>query len=91
MVFPIKVELSSLCISLKEFVSDEDYRVARLAQLDLLDNSIKKDYDHLQIYQTRIKRKYKKVHPHEFEVWSSWKIHGINRTERRKENLKSTS
>ena len=36
-VLPIEVELPSLHISLRGQISDEEYRVARLTQLDLLD------------------------------------------------------
>ena len=36
-VLPIEVELPSLHISLQGKISDEEYRVARLTQLDLLD------------------------------------------------------
>lgn len=66
---PIEVELPSLCIYLKDFVSNEDYRVERLVQLDLLDGQHQKAYDHMQIYQICLKRQYqKKVHHREFEV-----------------------
>ena len=36
-VLTIEVELPSLCISLRGQISDEEYRVARFTQLDLLD------------------------------------------------------
>ncbi|XP_059073195.1 uncharacterized protein LOC131874010 [Cryptomeria japonica] len=36
-IFPIEVDLSSLRISLKNIISDEDHRVARLQELELFD------------------------------------------------------
>ncbi|KAH9326823.1 hypothetical protein KI387_007001, partial [Taxus chinensis] len=36
-VLPLEVQIPSLRVSLREFVSDEDYHQNRLAQLELLD------------------------------------------------------
>jgi transposase InsO family protein len=63
-VLPIKFELPSLCISLRGQIFDEDYRVARLTQLDLLDEKCQQAYDHLMVYQNYLKHNFnKKVHP----------------------------
>ena len=63
-VLPIEVELPSLRISLQGQISDEEYKVARLTQLDLLDEKWQQAYDHLTVYQTHLKRNFnKKVLP----------------------------
>ena len=68
-VLPIEVELPSLRISLRGQISNDDYRVARLTQLDLLDEKRQQAYDHLTIYQNHLKRNFnKKVHPRQFQV-----------------------
>ena len=68
-VLPIEVELPSLHISLQGQISDEEYRVARLTQLDLLDEKRQQAYDHLIVYQTHLKRNFnKKVLPQHFHL-----------------------
>lgn len=54
---------------MKNYIIDEDYCVARLTQLDLLDEKRKQAYDHLIMYQNYLKWSFnKKVHPHNFQV-----------------------
>ena len=49
-------------------ISDDEYRVARLTQLDLLDEKRQQAYDHLTVYQNRLKRNFhKKVLPRHFQ------------------------
>ena len=68
-VLPIEVELPSLCISLRGQILDDDYRVAQLTQLDLLDEKRQQAYDHLTVYQNYLKHNFnKKVHPRQFQV-----------------------
>ena len=63
-VLPIEVELPSLRISLQGQISDEEYRLARLTQQDLLDKKRQQAYDHLIVYQTHLKMNFnKKVLP----------------------------
>lgn len=59
-ILPIEFELPSLCISLQRQISDEEYRVARLTQLDLLDEKCQEAYDHLTVYQDRLKKHFNK-------------------------------
>ena len=67
-VLPIEVEFPSLRISLRGQISDDEYRVARLTQLDLLDEKRQQSYDHLTVYQNRLKRNFhKKVLPRHFQ------------------------
>ncbi|KAH9311264.1 hypothetical protein KI387_026299, partial [Taxus chinensis] len=47
-VLPLEVQIPSLRVSLREFVSDEDYRQNRLAQLELLDERCLNALDHHQ-------------------------------------------
>lgn len=66
---PVEVELPSLSISLKNIISDEDHRVARLQELELLDEKRQTALNHLQGYQNRMRRSYnKRVRPRHFEV-----------------------
>jgi hypothetical protein len=58
-VLPIEVEPPSLCISLRGQISDEEYRVAHLTQLDLLDEKRQHAYDHLMVYQSLLKHNFK--------------------------------
>ena len=68
-VLPLEVEIPSLRISLKNLISDEDYRVARLNELELLDERRQQAFNHLQGYQNCLRRNYhKKVKPRTFEV-----------------------
>ncbi|KAH9306049.1 hypothetical protein KI387_010453, partial [Taxus chinensis] len=68
-VLPLEVQMPSLCVSLREFVSDEDYRQNRLAQLELLDEQHLNALEHHQVYLEHIKRAYNKHLQHrDFEI-----------------------
>ncbi|KAH9296206.1 hypothetical protein KI387_039794, partial [Taxus chinensis] len=69
-IIPLEVELPSLRISLRDYLDkDEDYRVARLAELELLDEKRIRVLNHLKVYQNRVSRGYKKCIIHqEFDV-----------------------
>ncbi|KAH9295443.1 hypothetical protein KI387_039031, partial [Taxus chinensis] len=48
-IIPLEVELPSLRISLRDYLDkDEDYRVARLAELELLDEKRMRALNHLK-------------------------------------------
>ena len=50
-------------------ILDEEYRVARINQLDLLDEKRQQAYDHLTVYQTHLKKNLnKKVLPQHFQL-----------------------
>ncbi|KAH9293958.1 hypothetical protein KI387_040839, partial [Taxus chinensis] len=59
-VLPLEVQIPSLRVSLREFVSDEDYRQNRLAQLELLDERHLNALEHHQVYLEHVKRAYNK-------------------------------
>ena len=64
----VKLELSALHISLQGQILNEDYKVAKLIQLDLLYEKRKQAYDHLMVYQSCLKRNFnKQVHPRSFQ------------------------
>ncbi|KAH9294692.1 hypothetical protein KI387_038280, partial [Taxus chinensis] len=69
-IIPLEIELPSLRISLWDYLDkDEDYRVARLAELELLDEKHMWALNHLKVYQNRVSRGYNKwIIPHQFEV-----------------------
>ena len=68
-VLPIEVEIPSLRIRMHGLVTDEDYRLSRLQELELLDECGQVAYDHLRVYQKRMSRGYnKKVRHREFQV-----------------------
>ncbi|KAH9324037.1 hypothetical protein KI387_004215, partial [Taxus chinensis] len=69
-IIPLEVELPSLRISLRDYLDkDEDYRVARLAELELLDERRIRALNHLKVYQNRVSRGYNKCIIHrEFDV-----------------------
>ncbi|GLJ50601.1 hypothetical protein SUGI_1078000 [Cryptomeria japonica] len=52
-ILPIKVELPSLRVSLQNIISDEDYRVSCLQELELLDEQRQTAFNHLKAYQQR--------------------------------------
>ncbi|KAH9319903.1 hypothetical protein KI387_021672, partial [Taxus chinensis] len=57
-----------LNLSLLTFLTNDDFRQERLAQLELLDERRLTALDHLQIYQKRIKRAYdKRLHERTFK------------------------
>jgi transposase InsO family protein len=47
-ILPIEVEIPSLRVSLKGLISDEDYWVSRLQELELLDEKCQLAVDHLK-------------------------------------------
>jgi hypothetical protein len=53
-VLPIKIELPSLKISLKNLMSEEEYRVAHLQELQLLDERCLNALNHLFVYQNHL-------------------------------------
>lgn len=68
-VLPIEIEIPSLRVSLQGLVTDEDYRISRLQELELLDERRHVVFDHLRVYQKRISKGYnKKVRQQEFQV-----------------------
>lgn len=50
-VLPLEVEIPSLRISLHGLISEEDYRVARLQELELVDEKQQQSFNHLKVYQ----------------------------------------
>ena len=68
-VLPIEVEIHTLQISMKGFITDDDYRVSRLQELVLLDECRQVACDHLWEYHQRMSRIYnKKVRPRSFQL-----------------------
>ncbi|GLJ17131.1 hypothetical protein SUGI_0296430 [Cryptomeria japonica] len=68
-ILPIEVELPSLQVSLKNIISDEDYRVSRLQELEILDERRQIAFNHLKAYQQQMSHSYNhKVKPRTFEV-----------------------
>ena len=68
-ILPIEIELPSLRVSLKNLISEEEYRVAHLQELALLDERCLNALNHLHMYQNHLQLQYhKKVKPREFEV-----------------------
>lgn len=66
---PIEVEIPSLRVSLRNLISDEDYKVSRLHDLELLDERRQTAFDHLRAYQQLMCRSYNhRVRSHTFEV-----------------------
>lgn len=59
-VLPIEVEIPSLRVSLQGLVTDEDYRISRLQELELLDERRKVAFDHLRVYQKKMSKGYNK-------------------------------
>lgn len=68
-ILPIEVKLPSLQVSLCNLISDEDYRISCLQEIELLDERKQSAFNHLRAYQQRMSRSYKhKVKPHTCEV-----------------------
>lgn len=68
-ILPLEVEIPSLRVSLKGLIPDEEYRVNRLQELELLDERCQHAYTHLKAYQQRMCRSYNhKVIPRNFKV-----------------------
>ena len=66
---PLEDEIPSLRVTLNKLVTNEDYSVMRLQELELLDEKIKATFDHMRVCQKILSKTYnKKVHPREFLV-----------------------
>ena len=66
---PVEVEIPTLIISMKSLITDDDYRISQLQEMNLLDECWKVVCDHLQAYQQCMSRSYnKKVKPHDFQL-----------------------
>ncbi|KAH9307079.1 hypothetical protein KI387_011483, partial [Taxus chinensis] len=59
-VLRLEVQIPSLRVSLKEFVSDEDYHQNHIAQLELLDERHLNALEHHQVYLEHVKHAYNK-------------------------------
>eukprot|EP01018_Ginkgo_biloba_P037608 Gb_07526 [translate_table: standard] len=65
----MEIELPSLRISLRDLIDDEAYRVARLQELELLDERRLNALNYLKAYQKRLRRRYNQnIKAREFEV-----------------------
>eukprot|EP01018_Ginkgo_biloba_P036823 Gb_32314 [translate_table: standard] len=68
-ILPVEIELPSLRVSLRDLIDDEECRVARLQDLELLDERRLNALNHLRAYQNRLRRRYnQKIKAREFEV-----------------------
>jgi len=67
-ILPIEVKLPSLRVSLQNIISNEEYRVVRLHQLELLDEKCLNALNNLQAYQNHLQRSYNKSKTQKFEV-----------------------
>ncbi|KAH9324039.1 hypothetical protein KI387_004217, partial [Taxus chinensis] len=69
-IIPLEVEIPYLRISLRDYLDkDEDYKVARLTELEILDEKRIRALNHLKVYQNKVSRGYKKCIIHrEFDV-----------------------
>lgn len=50
-ILPIEIKIPSLRVSLQNVVDDENYRVSRLHELEMLDERRQATLTHLQAYQ----------------------------------------
>lgn len=65
-IIPLDMELPSLIISLKDYLDkDEDYRVAFLEELELLDEKRIRALNQLKVYKNRVSRGYNKCIIHQ--------------------------
>eukprot|EP01018_Ginkgo_biloba_P005986 Gb_40584 [translate_table: standard] len=68
-ILPMEIELPSLRVSLRDLIDDEECRVARLQELELMDERRLNALNHLRAYQNRLRRRYnQKIKAREFEV-----------------------
>ena len=68
-VLPIEVKIPTLRISMKFLNTNDDYRISRFQDLELLDGHQQVAWDHLQAYQQYMSRSYqKKVKPFDFQL-----------------------
>lgn len=50
-ILPIEVEIPSLWVSLKGLIPEEEQRVSRLQELELIQERCQNATDHLKVYQ----------------------------------------
>eukprot|EP01018_Ginkgo_biloba_P023093 Gb_02961 [translate_table: standard] len=68
-ILPVEIKLPSLRISLRDLIDDEAYRVARLQELELLDERRLNALNHLKAYQNWLRKRYNQnIKSREFEV-----------------------
>ena len=68
-MLPIEVEIPTLRISMKGLVTEDDYRISQLQELELLDECQEVACDHLQAYLQCMSRSYNKnVWPCHFQL-----------------------
>ena len=68
-VLPIEVEIPSLQVSLRGLITNEENRISRLQELELLDERRQVAFNHLRAYQKRMSKSYnKKVCPRDFQL-----------------------
>lgn len=68
-ILPIEVDLPSLRVWLCNLISDEDYKISCLQELELLDECKQITFNHLRAYPQCMSHSYNhKVKPHTFEV-----------------------
>eukprot|EP01018_Ginkgo_biloba_P005987 Gb_40583 [translate_table: standard] len=56
-ILAVEIELPSLRISLRDLIDDEEYRVACLQELELLDERRLNALNHLKAYQNRLHKR----------------------------------
>ena len=59
-VFPVEIEMGSLRVALEHQISDAEWVQSRLDQLSLLDERRLRAADHIQAYQKKMARSFKK-------------------------------
>ena len=59
-VFPVEIEMGSLRVALEHQISDAEWVQSRLDQLNLLDERRLRAADHIQAYQKKMARSFKK-------------------------------
>eukprot|EP00261_Vitis_vinifera_P017792 XP_010647599.1 PREDICTED: uncharacterized protein LOC100853095 [Vitis vinifera] len=67
-VLPIEIEMRSLRVALEQHISEAEWAQARYDQLSLLDEKILRAIDHVQAYQRKMTRAFRKrVRPRKFQ------------------------
>ena len=65
----VEVEIPSLWVPLRGLIIDDENRISKLQELELLDERWQVAFNHLQAYQKRMSKSYnKKVHPWDFQL-----------------------
>lgn len=68
-ILPIEFDIPSLRVSLQGLIQDEDYRVKRLQELELMDEHLQYAFDHLKAYKKCMCQRYNhKVNPRPFQI-----------------------